>query len=98
MGIKHIWITITAIAALLSKTTGYDRIQIYSEPKIKSQDQEVDQKQNELKIMGDTSLHTNNGDKNSSQVFIGDMLADSLRNFIPFSNVNEKCTRDGQHL
>lgn len=31
-------------------------------------------------------------------LFFGDVLANKLREFIVFSNINEKCTKDGQHF
>lgn len=35
--------------------------------------------------------------KINPNVFFGDILANALREFVIFSNTNEKCTEDGQH-
>jgi len=34
--------------------------------------------------------------KLNSYLYFGDIMANALKDFVPFSYVNEKCTRDGQ--
>jgi len=36
--------------------------------------------------------------KINPNAFFGDVLANKLREFIIFSNINEKCTKDGQNF
>lgn len=38
----------------------------------------------------------NNNNVFNSQVLLGDIIANTMKRFLPFSNVNKNCTRDGR--
>jgi len=99
MWFEYIWTTLTAVAVITSNSVSYAQSQNTSESKI-TRHLGNDIVHNEHDILNTRNITQiiDNGNKTNTQTLFGDIIANSMKNFIPFSNVNENCTKDGQHF
>ncbi|KAE9539481.1 hypothetical protein AGLY_004733 [Aphis glycines] len=99
MWFEYIWTTLTAVAVITSNSVSHAQSQNTSESKI-TRHLGNDIVHNEHDILNTRNITQiiDNGNKINTQTLFGDIIANSMKNFIPFSNVNEKCTKDGQHF
>lgn len=88
---KNVWITVIVINILLSSRVCQTQFQNISE--LITKNKEKNTTQNTY-----ITHFSYNGSKLNSHIFFGDILANSLKDFVPFSNVNKKCTKDGQYF
>jgi len=99
MWFEYVWIALTAIAVISNNSVSHAQSQNTSESTVIHLNNEQVKKEyvltpNTEKI----SRVINNGNKINTQTLFGDIIANSMKNFLPFSNVNENCTRDGQQF
>jgi len=92
MAWKKIWITIIVINILLSSRVCQTQFQNITESFTKNKEKNATQNAEYI-----TNFSYNSSILNS-HIFFGDILANSLKDFVPFSDVNKKCTKDGQHF
>lgn len=84
---EHLWISFSLIAVIVNRSSTQVQLENTDEY------QENDPVQNDL---GNMSIYLDYGSvMNSSNILFEDMLANSMKNFLPFSYENENCTRDG---
>lgn len=94
---EHFWVTIIAILPILLSCIGSSHAQLTKDISGPTyQESKVDRKRNDTENI----LLFNNDTTRmySHQMLFGDIMANSMNKFVPFSNVNENCTRDGQNF
>ncbi|XP_025190645.1 nose resistant to fluoxetine protein 6-like [Melanaphis sacchari] len=98
MWFECIWIALIAIAIITNNSVSHAQSQNTSEFNITHP--ENDKVQREYKTLNTKNITKviDNGNKINTQTIFGDIIANSMKNFLPFSNVNENCTKDGQHF
>ncbi|XP_022165577.1 nose resistant to fluoxetine protein 6-like isoform X2 [Myzus persicae] len=99
MWFEYIWIALTAIAVISNNSVSHAQSQNTSESQITNLRNDEVQKVQKLHDISNTKHITqiiNNGNKINTETLFGDIIANSMNNFLPFSNVNANCTRDGQ--
>lgn len=87
---ENLWILL-AIAAITNQILAQDQ----SENTDKYQENKSIENKWPYNLENITKFLINASNMNSSQILFEDMLANSMRNFIPFSYVNKNCIRDG---
>jgi len=98
MWFEYIWIALTAIAAISNKSVSHAQSQNNSESKIQNLRNDYVQKEYGTPNTENLTRSMNDESKINTQTLFGDIIANSMNNFLPFSNVNENCTRDGQQF
>ncbi|KAL4091363.1 hypothetical protein QTP88_026065 [Uroleucon formosanum] len=96
MWFEYIWITLTAIAVISNKSISHAQSQNTSEYIIKNLRNDYVQKEHGTPNTENLTQIINDGNKINTQTLFGDIIANSMNKFLPFSNVNKNCTRDGQ--
>lgn len=92
----YIWITLTAIAVISNINVSHAQIQNTNKSQISHLENEKVRKEHDISNTENITQIINNGNKINTETLFGDVIANSMKNFLPFSNVNENCTRDGQ--
>ncbi|XP_060875360.1 nose resistant to fluoxetine protein 6-like [Metopolophium dirhodum] len=98
MWFEYIWIALTAITVISNKSVSHAQSQNTSESIIKNTRNDYVQKEHDTPNTEDLTRVVNDRNKINTQTLFGDIIANSMNNFLPFSNVNENCTRDGQQF
>lgn len=98
MWFEYIWIALTAITIISNKSVSHAQSQNTSESKIKNLRNDYVQKEHGTPNTENLTRVINDENKINTQTLFGDIIANSMNNFLPFSNVNENCTRDGQQF
>jgi len=99
MWLEYIWITLTAIVVITNNSVSHAQSHNASESKItRHLGNYVVQKDHDdtLNTKNITPIIDNENTINTQTLF-GDIIANSMKNFLPFSNANDNCTKDGQH-
>ncbi|KAL5233121.1 hypothetical protein ACI65C_000531 [Semiaphis heraclei] len=96
MWFEYIWITLTAIAVISNNSVSNAQSQNTNESYITNHSNDKIQKLHDTPYTENITQIINNGNKINTQTLFGDIIAKSMNNFLPFSDVNENCTRDGQ--
>lgn len=96
MWFEYIWITLTAIAVISNKSISHAQGHNTSESIIKNLRNDYVQKEHGTLNTENLTQIINDGHKINTQTLFGDIIANSMNKFLPFSNVNENCTRDGE--
>ncbi|VVC33309.1 Nose resistant-to-fluoxetine protein, N-terminal,Acyltransferase 3 [Cinara cedri] len=95
MSLKNIWITI--IVVILPKYVVYSEMLInITEPKGTHNISSELVQNNFNNLIKNTPVFFNNSRQCNSKLLYGDIIANSMNNFFPFSNINQNCTKDGQ--
>ncbi|XP_026804539.1 nose resistant to fluoxetine protein 6-like [Rhopalosiphum maidis] len=100
MWLEYIWIALTATVVITNKSVSHAQSHNASESKTtRHLGNDVVQK------LHDDTLNTknitpiiDNENKINTKTLFGDIIANSMNNFLPFSNANENCTKDGRHF
>lgn len=101
MWLEKIWITIATIVAISINNALQAQFQNSSEPESEHLKVETIKKKQEVINHTDnnTQLNINYGGKtNLRNVLFGDIIANSMKQILPYSLVNMNCTRDGQQF
>jgi len=98
MWFEYIWLALTAIAVISNKSVSHAQSQNTSESKIQKLRNDYVQKEYGTPNTENPTQSINDGNKINTQTLFGDIIANSMKKFLPFSNVNENCTRDGQQF
>jgi len=80
MWLKNTWITLIAILAISNRIVYPTKSQNISENN----------------IIKNNSIVINNDNHNNFQMLIGDVISNIMKDFIPLSDTNKYCARDGQ--
>lgn len=88
---KHYWISLVVIAVISSQRSAQAQLQNTT----KNQGNETVQGIQTFKTENITKLFDISS--NSPKIIFEFILANSMKNFIPYSHVNKNCVRDGLH-
>lgn len=80
MWLKNTWITIMAILVISSNIACQNESQSIIENK----------------IVQNNSIVVNKNNKNNSRKLIGDIISNIMKDFVPHSDIDKHCTKDGQ--
>lgn len=98
MELYNILLTMTVIITTANFILCQFQSQFINEFKIKNQDKQIFQKQYVTQNGKFITDNINNGIGINSRLYLGDILRNSLNRFIVNSNINEKCTSDGEYF
>lgn len=100
MWLRNVWLILTITAIISINSNSQVQSKSISESKIKDQIErkiEIGSRVRNMENITSTTLKALKYDGiEIDSLWFGDIMANSVRNFLPFSYVNKKCTSDGK--
>lgn len=91
----NFWVIVSTIAAKLCYSVCQPLLLLNENLTYLNQESEIDQKQQISTINTEYATSQNNSQSSSTELF-GDIFADCMKYFVPYSNINTNCLRDVQ--